>query len=313
MPDSPTVADMLLRHQLYVMGVRAGFAENAAAIVDDLDDVIRDTLARVLDRNLAELSKRDFNRLLSALRSNIGGAFETNLRTFFRDARLFTDIERQMYQGIFRADTGTRTAAPSVAKLWAQVRKGTVPATGQTLAQSAQALSNSTTAMVERLVRRAQADKLDSVDALRSIVGTSSRNFRDGALKRVGAWSRSFADTAIAHASATLNHEIASNYYKQYQWLSILDEATTEICTDRNLEIYEYGNGPVPPAHYGCRSEIVPFTGNSEDIPTSFASWLETQPGEFLSDLFKGGDASLDNVKVIQLDRFRDKIDFVLI
>jgi len=102
-------------------------------------------------------------------------------------------------------------------------------------------------------------------------------------------------------------------YYDEYDWISVLDEVTTDICISRHGNRYKYGEGPIPPAHYNCRSEIVPVDANEANQTQSLADWLADQPGEFLSDVFKAGRTDLDNVKVITLDSLKGKLEFILV
>ena len=47
-------------------------------------------------------------------------------------------------------------------------------------------------------------------------------------------------------------------YLEGYEWVSKLDDRTTEICTDRDGKVYPFASGsPMPPAHWNCRSQIV--------------------------------------------------------
>jgi len=43
---------------------------------------------------------------------------------------------------------------------------------------------------------------------------------------------------------------------KKYRWVSTLSERTSDICRNLNGRIFEFGKGPLPPAHINCRSTI---------------------------------------------------------
>jgi SPP1 gp7 family putative phage head morphogenesis protein len=45
---------------------------------------------------------------------------------------------------------------------------------------------------------------------------------------------------------------------REYQWVSTLDGRTSEICMGLDGQVFKYGEGPTPPAHFNCRSTIVP-------------------------------------------------------
>ncbi len=54
-------------------------------------------------------------------------------------------------------------------------------------------------------------------------------------------------------ATMTENKE----FLEGYEWISKLDDRTTDICNERDGNVYEFKLGnPTPPAHWNCRSQI---------------------------------------------------------
>lgn len=45
-----------------------------------------------------------------------------------------------------------------------------------------------------------------------------------------------------------------------YQYSAIIDDVTSEICSELNGKIFEKGDEPVPPLHFNCRSVLIPIT-----------------------------------------------------
>lgn len=112
-----------------------------------------------------------------------------------------------------------------------------------------------------------------------------------------------------------------------YEWVSTLDGRTSLICMSRDGIIYkDYDKDPKPPAHFNCRSTIVPKVDPRFDLgadiksvrpakgakgtkqvdsETNYSAWLRKQPKSFQNevlgrkraDLFRGG---------MTLDRFVD-------
>jgi SPP1 gp7 family putative phage head morphogenesis protein len=124
-----------------------------------------------------------------------------------------------------------------------------------------------------------------------------------------------------------------------YEWVSTLDSRTSLICMSRDGVIYkDYDKDPKPPAHFNCRSTIVPKVDPRFDLgadikstrpakgskgvkqvdsETNYSSWLRTQPksfqdevlGKSRADLFRGGvtlDKFVDNNgRPLTLDQLR--------
>jgi len=132
--------------------------------------------------------------------------------------------------------------------------------------------------------------------------------------------------TATNHASSVARLEMFKankDLTKGYQWISTLDSKTTLICGSRDGEIYPIGLGPMPPAHYSCRSTTIPKVRNEskvKNIPggdrpsigdsgvervsskVTYGGWLRRQSKDFIdkalgverSKLFRNNKFSID-------------------
>jgi len=130
---------------------------------------------------------------------------------------------------------------------------------------------------------------------------------------------------SIAARSEVLkaNTDIAS----QYQWLSALDSRTTLICASRDGQRWDVGLGPLPPAHYNCRSDIIPIVedkynlgseitgtraskgaegGKQVDAKTTYGGWLKKQPVEFVDEVLGKKRSQLFRSGKLKIDQFVD-------
>jgi SPP1 gp7 family putative phage head morphogenesis protein len=103
-----------------------------------------------------------------------------------------------------------------------------------------------------------------------------------------------------------------------YEWVAKLDNRTTLVCAGRDGKIWPIGAGPIPPAHWNCRSQIVAAVSpeyNRLDLSgernsqtgeitaeTTYGQWLKRQPAKFQDEalgrdrgaLFRRGDLAID-------------------
>jgi SPP1 gp7 family putative phage head morphogenesis protein len=79
-----------------------------------------------------------------------------------------------------------------------------------------------------------------------------------GLVNRTRAQNQAAINTALQHVSQGVAELVLRRRYSRYMWVSVLDNRTTSICRERNGRIYNFGAGPLPPAHINCRSHIVP-------------------------------------------------------
>lgn len=75
--------------------------------------------------------------------------------------------------------------------------------------------------------------------------------------------------TALNHVSTQarlMTLEKNSDVVERYEWVSTLDSRTSTICRARDGQKYEFGKGPLPPAHPNCRSAISPVVSSEFDF-----------------------------------------------
>lgn len=112
-------------------------------------------------------------------------------------------------------------------------------------------------------------------------------------------------------ATLAANQELIEGY----EWVAKLDARTTLVCAGRDGEVYPLGGGPIPPAHYGCRSQIVPkllpqynradITGDAAEEQT-YGAWLRKQSAGFQDEVLGNTRAALFRRGDLSISRFTD-------
>ena len=90
-----------------------------------------------------------------------------------------------------------------------------------------------------------------------------------------------------------------------YEWVSTLDSRTSFICGGRDGQVFQVGAGPMPPAHWNCRSTTVPKIREEFDLgsavkgerpsngsdgvmpvagTSTYSGWLKRQSSEFQNE-----------------------------
>lgn len=84
-------------------------------------------------------------------------------------------------------------------------------------------------------------------------------------LKRVGhlikVQAKSLAATIVNHTASVakdITYGLNRLGIKHLLWSSILDQNTTDYCRAHNGQVYQINEGPRPPAHFNCRSLMIP-------------------------------------------------------
>lgn len=74
---------------------------------------------------------------------------------------------------------------------------------------------------------------------------------------------RTLIRTSVTQMVNTINQQIYvanQDVIAKYRYRATLDFRTTPICQSLDGKVFEFGKGPQPPQHYGCRSQIIFIT-----------------------------------------------------
>ena len=301
-----SLIDVLTRHQIYLEGVKAYQAQQFNDVLLELQSELRKQFSRLRYDTLDQFTKaglREFIYELKKSQAKIYNGYTTLLLRMIRDfMEADVDVSNDIFgtvSGRTREDAADEPDAVLLAglkassgtddgndKLWAFLLNSPLPANGALLAAFVAGFSASAIAAVENAIRKGYANRTKTDDVLKELLGTKGANYRDGVLNGINNQAGAVIATALQHASSIAQGAIASAFYREYRWVSVIDNRTSEICRSRNGNVYRYGKGPLPPAHIRCRSKTVPV-GSKQDreAPSSYYSWLKEQPDEVLTDI----------------------------
>lgn len=381
--------DLLFRHQVYLEGVKSGFAGNYKAMLNklyaefaryllqnryatidlfnkgELNDFIRkftraqqrfysiytDELVKLLQQFLAidldihkeilqDVTAKTPTEANQVLRPVISEDDYANLPIQFQPdyAADITQVSRtqqitqyrltKAYQenenasGIYGVGIVAGTDESNT-RLWATVTNSPVPANGKYVLPMIEQFGTAANASIDATIRKGYANAWTKQQLADSILGTDD-NYSGGLLKLFSDRHTALVATILQHVTSEVQGAVASIYFEQYQWVAIMDNRTTPICIARNGVVYVFGEGPFPPAHWFCRSKIVPVQSGTKlhDIPKTFADWLVTQPDWVLNDmlgtnLISGSISAtsfsnIRTVKPLTLTEFQGKVKYIL-
>ena len=289
----PPLLDAIIRHQIYLEGLKAGqlrtFLQTSKAIEKD----VRAKLLGLNYDTMDGLTKAQLRVLLADLREVSNRHYSAYVISLIKFLQKFMRVDTAIVKGLYAPyaddDSGPADfgALASEDRRWGVLAAAPLPASGALLIPWVRALATAGTGAILLQVNRAYANRASVRDTVAAIVGTSEANGKDGVLGRTNNTARAVINTALQHVSANNQAGIAKILWPRYRWVSVLDDRTTNICRSRDGNIYLYDKGPLPPAHPGCRSSIMPIAaGQDIDKMPTFNEWAKRQPGDILRDMF---------------------------
>lgn len=327
MPLPATSAlDAFLRHQINVERYKNYNVQQSLRVIEELKLRLSAQLVRTGKDKLSDLTKREFNKFVSDFNKSyleIFGKYETaqlaEFKKFFK-----ADFGESKF--LFNKLGGKTFKGASVDSMWAKMLNTPTSGVGVEPKKLLKVFSTSTQSKIVSNLKIGYTDNLSMTEIMRSMVGTSTLKFRDGLINKFESQLSATIQTYIQQMTNFILSNIGGALHDSYQWVAILDSSTTVICRDRDGKIYKYGDGPIPPAHYSCRSFIIPVIFSAiKDMPTLF-NWLQTQPsiiqdeilGKNQGGALRAGKLKADDIPTfnqmspLTLDQFKGKRDQLL-
>ena len=318
--------DKLTRYSVYLEHYKDGETANYIAVYREIIAQLQADFATLDYDQLDALTKAQLRTFLRKVKHAQLKKFNTYTRRLENNILNFMQADREISTAIMQDETGLApeeaTGKPLIGlatlndddKLAAFVRNAIVPASGLLMAEMLKNFANSSVLIILNRIRIGYANREKWTGVLRDIVGTSKNRNRDGKLFTTIRRAKALTATLIQHVHSKVSSAVKSIYFEMYIWDSVIDSSTTDICRERNQNVYEFGKGPIPPAHWACRSNIIPFT-KKIDVPNeSFYSWLVRQPKNIQNDINPGGLKmnKFVSVKSISLSGLKNKLGSIL-
>lgn len=309
MNEQQRLYDAILRLNLLMDGLRQRNLFEIEKLTDDLSRKLREKIEAA--GNPAELTKKEQAELIVALRKIVNDFEQKHQRQVERFATEFARLTADIQGEVLKELTGTdyALAAAALAALLAAFWRDALPGVGASPPVMIRTAYASLVVAVGNMVRRAPLEKWDARTLVLNTVGTFSTRHRGSPTGALLNNLLSIITTILTGLAAALWVGIGKEATDEYQWISVMDAATTEICQSRHRNIYRWGEGPVPPAHYGCRSDILPLLSRAPVPVETFAKWAARQPEAVRIAFFGGAGVPPDRARFrrsLTLTQYRD-------
>jgi hypothetical protein len=314
--DNKRLYDLATRHQIYIEGVKVWHAREWDKFLLELAEELKKILGRIKVDSLDALTKAKLTILLADIRTAHRRAFSLYSSKVLKQLEAFTNADLKVNRKVYTTglleieeeadfiasdeeETNTIAAAefPWVygvgavvvgGTIWSRINASPIPANGQLVGKFLALSFGSVQNSIVNTVNKAYVNKAKTRELTTELFESGPRG-TGSTIDRAMHGGAVALGTSLQHISQMVSASITSGLFGKYCWYSVIDSSTTEICWKRNLNIYEYGKGPIPPAHNGCRSHIGPLVGKAVQ-KESFAQWFKRQPAAFRNDVGTQGD-----------------------
>jgi SPP1 gp7 family putative phage head morphogenesis protein len=296
MSDLRTLA---LRFQVYVERFKTGQANEFNRTLQDLLNEVEAVLA---EGEVSEMSRRELEGFLRTMRGEQSATIHDSL-----DDLIDTMREFGLYSHEVEIDSlVVVTSIPKLKKkatanqIWKMAEERPLSSTGELLEPWLDKLTEIEIQSAEGILRRANAESWTNKQIIQTFKGTRANRYTDGLLPKMGRANETIIRTAIQHLNSMGRMKVWEDneaYIEGYQWVSTLDNRTSDQCRSLDGQKFRMGEGPLPPIHANCRSTTVAVVDSKYDfldkdakrasktgpvpINQTYYAWLKTQPAEF--------------------------------
>lgn len=305
--------DVALRDQMFYEQVRAYEADKADDVTNEMIVSIAAILAALGITSFVGMTKKTLDELIRRLAIALSGILARSNVAIIKSLKAALAAVLTVGKSNNILITGKRIANAVIAaaignktKLWKEAAGDIIPGTGLTPIELIGDFSRAVLTQTKLAVKKAWASKSPLSEFLALIKGTPAKGFKDGLARKFNNQYRAASDTMLQYIKQWVMNKLGPLWFDRYQWISTLDSVTTEYCRAHHLRIYEYGRGPIPPAHYRCRSTIVGIRdATTNNTPGGFAEWFKTQPKKFI--------AAITGRKAISPEEYIKRLPFMQI
>ena len=323
--------DTITRHQILIQRLSGGEARKAQKGIKRLITRVQDELGK----DLTIIQRSRYQQILFDLQQYARNVYDDVGASVQEYADDFIDYEAEFSADAFTKATGTSFDLPSPNQLKSAYTTNVMSLKPNTAARSFGELmrnwASQSRVQFDQILRDGFAlgqTSQQMVSQVREHVSLKSNQVET--LIRTGT---NHLATVARNETMQENEDILDGY----EWVATLDSRTTFICMSRDGIIYPISNNPEkspkPPAHYGCRSTIVPqvkkefdlLADEEESRPSvgssgvkvikgnvNYEQWLRRQSKEFQIEVLGRERQKLFADQKLPLSRFVDNDGRVL-
>lgn len=256
MATAPALVSLATRQQVMLERLKAGDVKKLEAFLKDAAKVIRERLSR---DDLTALSRARAEAQLSAIVSDLRAIYGDASKQIQSDlvdlAEYTAGAEARALGAVLVEDA--KLAVPSAAQVMAaaSARPLGQGKTAAMLEPFVNAWASGSVDKVENAIRLGYFQGKTNKEIINEVVGTASNKYRDGLIDATYRNGEAVVRTAVQHVAQVARSEMwaqNADIIEAYEWVSVLDNRTTQQCQALSGQIFEMGKGPLPPIHINC-------------------------------------------------------------
>lgn len=314
--------EVFTRHQIFIQRRAGGISNDVLPILDDMLDSIK---ARIASQP-SDLSVARLTRLSRSIEQIVSDSLDDFTQQSIDEINDFAVYESEFSERAVQDVVNINTVLPSAEQVLASVNSTEATLVSgkniltQTIEDMFDEFDNKKPGELARIVQAGFIEGRPTAEIARDISRVVNNRTKDQADALVRTATNQAANVARQKVLSD-NSDIIS----QVKWLSTLDARTSDVCMGRDQNVYPLEPGPDsprPPAHYRCRSLVIPVIDDEFAIDgltgeraskfgpvstrTTYNSFLKRQSKKFQDEVLGKERAKLFRSGGLHVDKFTD-------
>lgn len=319
-----SIIDAVTRHQIFVQRYAAGREQEAQAFIERLLNLIEGRMTG----DITQFSRSRLDMMLSDIRLLHNDLYGQFSQDFIDEILEFAQYELDFNERMLNQNLNVTVAVPGPAQLQSAMFTSIMnlePTKGYTIGTALAQFGTLKANQIVQTIRDgiALGDTHNQIRSRVQELGPQNKN-------QAASLTRTITNhVSIQARDVTLREN--EDLFDGYEWVATLDSRTSLICASRDGIIYPFGNNPQtspkPPAHFSCRSSIVPVIKPEYDATgglvgerpqigadgrgvtkgsTTYEQWLKRQPASFQDEILGPSRGKLFRRGEVSIGRFVD-------
>lgn len=319
-----SIVDAVTRHQIFVQRYAAGREQEAQAFIERLLNLIEGRMTG----DITQFSRSRLDMMLSDIRLLHNDLYGQFSQDFIDEILEFSQYELDFNERMLNQNLNVTVTVPGPTQLQSAMFTSIMdlePTKGYTIGNALAQFGTLKANQIIQTIRDgiALGDTHNQIRSRVQQLGPQNKN-------QAASLTRTITNhVSIRARDVTLREN--EELFNGYEWVATLDSRTSLICASRDGIIYPFGDNPEtspkPPAHFSCRSSIVPVikpeydaTGGlvgqrpqvGADGPgvtkgsTTYEQWLRRQPASFQDEVLGPSRGKLFRRGEVSIGRFVD-------
>jgi len=272
--------DAMVRHQIFLLRFSGSLRNGTIDILNATEEELN---AAILKSGISGDETEDFIKLKKLLQDvkDVRGPAWVEI-----EQKLSTELVNLALSEPAFVIAATKTVTPVILDMDSPSPKAirdvvrAKPFEGRTLKEWAAKMAADDLARIESQIKigMIQGESIDDISA--RVVGTPVLKGADGVTQMTRNQAATITRTAVNHIanqSRRLTFEENKDVFTSELYVATLDARTTPICRSLDGQLFDVGEGPIPPLHFNCRSLRIAVIDNNELVNRPFKASTSRQ------------------------------------